>query len=154
MAIVERDQLRQWAMRGAEQRLVEIASETEAIYRAFPKLRGGQNGTARSVRASDDAKAASSKRPGRRGRHMRSASARNAARERMLKYWAERRKPGATAPAKATAENKKETGRIRSAAATGKRGPRKMSAAARKRISEAQKARWAKLKAPKSKSAV
>ena len=32
------------------------------------------------------------------------------------------------------------------ATAAGRRGPRRMSAAARKRISEAQKARWAKQK--------
>ena len=36
--------IRTWARRGAEQRLLEIASEAEAIYRAFPELRNRQRG--------------------------------------------------------------------------------------------------------------
>ena len=40
MAEFDRAQLRQWAVRGAEQRLQEIAAEAAAIHRAFPELRG------------------------------------------------------------------------------------------------------------------
>ena len=36
MAEFDRAQLRQWAVRGAEQRLQEIALEAAAIHRAFP----------------------------------------------------------------------------------------------------------------------
>ena len=39
MAEFDRAQLRQWAVRGAEQRLQEIAAEAAAIHRAFPELR-------------------------------------------------------------------------------------------------------------------
>jgi len=45
-----------------------------------------------------------------------------------------------------------ETGR-RAAKASRRGGARKMSAAARKRISDAQKARWAKVRARKGKAA-
>ena len=40
MAEFDSAQLRQWAVRGAEQRLQEIAAEAAAIYQAFPELRG------------------------------------------------------------------------------------------------------------------
>jgi hypothetical protein len=73
---------------------------------------------------------------------MRSAAARQAARERMQKYWAERRKQAGQSKGEKPAR----------AAAAGRRGPRKMSAAARKRISEAQKKRWAERKASKQRS--
>lgn len=72
--------LRQWALIGAEQRLIQLAEEAAAIHREFPELR-------------------------RRGR------------------------AAAPAPAAATA---------------GGRRRHKMSAEARRKISEAQKARWAK----------
>jgi hypothetical protein len=32
--------LREWAVKGAEQRLVELAEEARAIFTAFPELRG------------------------------------------------------------------------------------------------------------------
>jgi hypothetical protein len=85
-------ELRSWALKGAEQRLVEIADETRAIYREFPQLRN-------------------------RGRAARSSPV------------------------------------VRDVVATdGQEGPtkrrrRRMSRAARKKISDAQKARWAKQKA-------
>ena len=34
--------LREWAVKGAEQRLVELAEEARAIFAAFPKMRGGR----------------------------------------------------------------------------------------------------------------
>jgi hypothetical protein len=79
--------IRQWALIGAEQRLVQLAEEAAAIHRAFPELRqrGGRGGQPDSVA-----------KPG-RGR--------------------------------------------------GRRRKRTLSADARRRISEAQKARWARQKA-------
>jgi len=40
MAQFNTRELRAWAVKGAEQRLAEIAAETGAIYEAFPELRG------------------------------------------------------------------------------------------------------------------
>ena len=80
--------VRQWALIGAEQRLVQLAAEAAAIHRAFPELR--QRG----------------------------------------------RKAGAP-PA---------------AAAGGRRRKRRLSAEARRRISEAQKARWARHRSKKAKA--
>ena len=150
MAVAERDQLRQWAARGAEQRLLEIARETEAIYRAFPNLR--QNGAGRSVQATEQSTSPAPRGNGRRGRHMRSAAARRAARERMLKYWAERRKANGNQAAAAKKE-KTGAGKKTASARASRRGRRKMSAAARKRIGDAQRARWAKVKAARGKAA-
>lgn len=47
------DNLREWALKGAEQRLVDIAAEARAIFVAFPELRGEGRGfdSARSERA-------------------------------------------------------------------------------------------------------
>lgn len=84
--------MRTWALKGAEQRLLEISEEAAAIYARFPELRdrGGINGQ------------------GRRG-------------------------PG-------------RPRRNQDEAAPRARRKRTMSADARRRISEAQKARWAKQK--------
>jgi len=89
MAKKTHNEMRKWALIGAEQRLVQLAEEVTAIHNAFPELRQG-----------------------RRGR-----------------------------PAKAGAQAAES--------AAPKRRRRKMSAEARKRISEAQKARWAKQKSRK-----
>ena len=88
MAKRSNDAMRQWALRGAELRLLEIAQEAAAIYAAFPELR-----------------------------------------ER-----------GKSAPP--AAEAPQGAGRPR-------RRRRQLSAEARQRISDAQKARWAKQKAGK-----
>ena len=37
--------LREWALKGAEQRLVEIAAEAARIYAEFPELRDSQQAT-------------------------------------------------------------------------------------------------------------
>jgi len=115
-----REQLRKWAISGAEQRLLEIASEAAAIYRAFPELReratkGVAPESGRRARAGRTAK-----------RTGMSAASRQAVSERMKRYWADRR--GGASSGKAPAAT---------------RGRRKLSAAARKRISDAQKKRWA-----------
>jgi hypothetical protein len=90
VAKLQSNDLRRYAVLGAEQRLLTLAEEAEQIYRAFPELR---------------------KRGGRPGR--RSSSA-------------------------AEARESSPTGR------KGRRRRRRMSAEARKRISDAQKARWAR----------
>ena len=87
--------MRTWALKGAEQRLLEIGEEAAAIYASFPELRDRSNGTATIGRR-------------KRGRPRKIQSATPVA---------------------------------------GLRGKRTMSADARRRISEAQKARWAKQKA-------
>ena len=87
MAMRTNDSMRQWALRGAEQRLLEIAQEVTAIHAAFPELRQTRRGRPPANTTTD----AAPRTPTRRRR-------------------------------------------------------RKLSAEARKRISDAQKARWAKQK--------
>ena len=90
------DDVRRWAVMGAEARLLQISEEAAAIYRAFPELRKG-GGQAISGRGRG------------RGRG--------------------RAKAAAAAVEGGTAQPRKK---------------RRLSAAARKRISDAQKRRWAK----------
>ncbi|HEU4928178.1 MAG TPA: hypothetical protein VFT24_14075 [Vicinamibacterales bacterium] len=126
--------LRRYAMLGAEARLAELNKEAAGIYQAFPELR-----KQRGARRVPAAAGVGAPRTGqRRRRRTMSAAQREEVRQRMKRYWAQRR--GASAGAQGEAAGAK-AGR-----AAGKRGRRKMSAAARKRISDAQKARWAKRK--------
>ena len=134
--------IRRYALAGAQARLAEISLELEAIRRAFPELR--QNGS-RGVRTRRSAVTAGDEptSPAPRRRSTMSAAQRKAVGERMKKYWAARR-AGAATTAAATAEaNGTPKAKVARAAKGAKRGPRKMSAAARKRISQAQKKRWA-----------
>jgi hypothetical protein len=114
--------LRRYAMLGAEARLAELNKETASIYQAFPELRK-QRG-ARSVPAAAGVVAPRTGR--RRRRRTMSAAQREEVRQRMKRYWAQRR--GASAGTQGEAAGAK-AGR-----AAGKRGRRKMSA------------RWAKRK--------
>ena len=142
MAEFDRAQLRQWAVRGAEQRLQEIAAEAAAIHRAFPELRDrGQRGAATAT-------VVTAAKGRRRGRANMSAAQRKAVSERMRKYWAARREGAGGATSAGSAKAKAAAKPARAAAAKRTRGPRKMSAAARKRISDAQKKRWAERAAP------
>ena len=70
-----------------------------------------------------------------------SAAQRKAVGVRMKKYWAARR--GASETTGTTSSDSAEKA-SKTARGTAKRGPRNMSPEARKRISDAQKARWAK----------
>ena len=86
-------EMRDWARKGAEQRLVEIAEEASAICAAFPELRdrGDKRPTAHrsgSGGANGGVAGATQKR---RRRKM-SAAQKKAVSERMKKYWAARRK--------------------------------------------------------------
>jgi hypothetical protein len=87
--------LRAWAVKGAEQRLLEIADEARAIFQAFPELR--EQGRGFDLQAADTAGTKPSTRRSRtpRGRSPMSAAARKAVGVRMKKYWAERRKAAA-----------------------------------------------------------
>ncbi len=87
--------LRVWAVKGAEQRLVEIAEEARAIFRAFPELRAEGRGF--SVPSPPRGAAPSPARSvtSRRRRRPMSSAARKAVGARMKKYWAERRKSAA-----------------------------------------------------------
>jgi hypothetical protein len=143
-------EFRRYALLGAEARLLQIDKEAASIYQAFPELRK-QAGARDVQKRSPDAAAGRGRRRGGM-----SAAQREAVRERMKRYWAQRRSSGATSSEAASAtDTASSTGAVStSGARTGKgqraktagssRGPRKMSAAARKRISDAQKARWAK----------
>lgn len=84
--------LRAWAVKGAEQRLVEIAAEARSIFQAFPELRKAGRGFDLAKSAGKDiAGTAEGATPRRRRRKM-SAAARKAVGIRMKKFWAERRK--------------------------------------------------------------
>jgi hypothetical protein len=138
MASLEQGQMRDWAVKGAEQRLLEIANEVAAIHRAFPELRrrGNRGPAAGSVEATPT----HGTRGRRRGRRRMSADARRRISEAQKARWAKQRGDGAASgptPAKPARRG----------------GARKMSAAARKRISDAQKKRWAKVRAGKGKAA-
>jgi hypothetical protein len=138
------EDLRRYALRGAEARLLELGKEAASIYQAFPELRK------RGGRSVPDApsRAATRTSQRRRGRAM-SQAQREEVSARMKRYWAQRRNTAAAAESgEATpATEGKAAGRA-SKAGRKSAGPgrRKMSAAARKRISDAQKARWAKRK--------
>jgi predicted ArsR family transcriptional regulator len=102
------DQLRQWAVLGARQRLQELEHEQAAIFRAFPELRRGRVG-------------------------------RPPATFRAESIGAEEVRPGTDGTRGSRHRRRRR---------------RTMSAEARKRISDAQKARWAKQKAEGSGSDV
>jgi hypothetical protein len=76
--------MRRWALVGAEQRLLEIASEAAAIHRQFPELRERAESPSLGPRRTPAAIA-------RRRRKM-TAAAKKVVSDRMKKYWAERRK--------------------------------------------------------------
>jgi hypothetical protein len=139
--------IRRYAIVGAKARVAEITQELDAIRRAFPELReNGSSGarTRRSAVTGGDEPTT----PASRRRSTMSAAQRKAVGERMKKYWAARRAGTATVAAAAVEASGTPKAKVARAAkgpkrGTAKRGPRKMSAAARKRISQAQKKRWA-----------
>ncbi len=143
---------RRYALLGAEARLLQIGQEAASIYQAFPELRK----PGREPRTPDAATAAAGRT---RRRSRMTAEQREAVRERMKRYWAQRRSSGATTPGAGSGSQAASAGTAVTAAGGARKsqrarrkraraggGPRKMSAAARKRISDAQKARWAKRK--------
>ena len=138
--------IRRYALAGAEMRLTEIAQEAAAIRRAFPELRETRGPRRRADLAEQVSTQNEPATPAKsRRRPTMTAAQRKAVGERMKKYWAARRggrqalgssdSPETAAPARAA--------RAPKAGGTAKRGTRTMSPEARKRISDAQKARWA-----------
>lgn len=82
--------LKGYARRGAEARIIELNEELAAIYSTFPELRSGQRG-ARAAGASTNPSGAAAPKRARKRRKM-TAAQRKAVGERMKKFWAERRK--------------------------------------------------------------
>jgi hypothetical protein len=74
--------LRRYAVVGAEARLIQMAQEADAIYRAFPELRGGRG---QSSRATPNGGNTSEGGAQRRRRSKMSAAQRKAVSERMQK---------------------------------------------------------------------
>jgi hypothetical protein len=163
---MKRNELRRYAILGAEARLLAIAEEAAAIYRVFPELRE-QNGhgimTGDRTPGQPQPNPAGEGQPDTRRRSPMSAAQRKAVGERMKKYWAarrgemkgsqtaegngSRRPPESDAPrAPRVTKVARRPGGAPETSARQRRGRRRLSAAARKRISEAQKARWAKRK--------
>jgi hypothetical protein len=85
--------LREWAVKGAEQRLVELAEEARTIFAAFPELRGP--GREFDANRGDSVKVPVS--PRKRRRRM-SAAARKKVSLAQKRRWAEWRKKKGNAP--------------------------------------------------------
>jgi hypothetical protein len=86
--------LREWAVKGAEQRLVELAEEARAIFAAFPELRGqGRGFGSKPEVATGQVKLSKRRRQGM------SAAARKKVSLAQKKRWAEWRKKKAKAAA-------------------------------------------------------
>jgi hypothetical protein len=142
--------MRRYALAGARARLAEMSQEAEAIRQAFPELREGngrRSGYKGSNQSGDDEFPTQT--AGRR-RGM-SAAQRKAVGDRMKKYWAARKaasegSSGSSDTSNATSPRTAKRGirRVAKATSGSSQLPRRtMSAAGRKRISDAQKKRWA-----------
>jgi hypothetical protein len=88
---MNKSDVRSWAMKGAEERLVELADEARAIFATFPELRDqGRGFDANRGRVVTPTLVKARK----RSRRRMSAAQRKAVSVRMKKYWAARRKKG------------------------------------------------------------
>jgi hypothetical protein len=130
--------LRRYALAGAEARLLEIAREAAAIYRAFPELRDAQPVSAQTGSRTPDIENG----PRTLKRKRMSAARRKAVGERMRKYWAERRRAEGTTRRGAASGAASKPAAAKRARKSGKRSTQ--SAASRTRMSQAQKAHPAK----------
>jgi hypothetical protein len=83
--------LRRYAVVGAEQRLLELATEAAEIFAMFPELRGPGRGFMARAKAEPDAPKAPKKR---RGRRKLSADARKRMSEAQKARWAKRKAKG------------------------------------------------------------
>ena len=141
-------ELRRYAVLGAETRLLALTEEVAAIHRVFPELRNGGRPDLRNASENGSSAGGTQARDKGRRKGGMSAAQRRAVSERMRKYWAGRRDASRQQGNKSAAKRPRAAARG-VAAKKATRGPRTMSPAARKRISEAQKARWAKQRAEK-----
>jgi hypothetical protein len=87
---LSRQEVKRFALIGAQSRLAELREEIASLVRAFPQL-GKSTGTSRA-RAADAPAAAATKKRGRRRNFNMSAEQKQAVSDRMKKYWAARRK--------------------------------------------------------------
>lgn len=103
MAVDITRDLRAWALKGAEQRLVEIAEEAAAIHRTFPELRdrAAGVGAVRQAAATPQAQPRRGRRKGRRRNLSPEGRSRiaEAARRRWAEWKAERGQTSEGAPA-------------------------------------------------------
>jgi len=90
----DQEQLRKWAVSGAEQRLVEIAAEAAAIYQAFPELRRGGRQASGGGRARAASRTATS---APRAQRNLSPAARKRISDAQKRRWAAHRKGGGSA---------------------------------------------------------
>ena len=109
MAKLQSNDLRRYAVLGAEQRLLTLAEEAEQIYRAFPELRkrGSGRGPARSASRADAQAPAPQGRKGRRRRRKMSAEARKRISDAQKARWARQRGETAAAGTGSSARKKK-----------------------------------------------
>src|SRR5262245_46926385 len=98
--------LRRYAMFGAEARLVELDKEAASIYQAFPELR-----KQRGARTAPATTGVVATRAGQRRRRSMTAAQREEVRQRMKRYWAQRRSANAAAGESAGAAKETATGR-------------------------------------------
>lgn len=134
--------IRNWALKGAEHRLLEIATEASEIHRAFPELRDRGTGALsgrRRGRPRKDAENGTDPAPRRRRRRKMSAEARKRISDAQKARWAK--------------QNGQSVGNGNQQPAMPARGSeptkekRTMSAEARGKIAAAQKRRWQTQKA-------
>lgn len=89
---LSRQEVKRFALIGAQARLAELREEIASLVRAFPEL-ARSNGAARKNAAVVEAAAGSTKKGARRRRNFNmSAEQKQAVSDRMRKYWAARRK--------------------------------------------------------------
>ena len=137
--------MRGWALKGAEQRLLEMAQEAKAIYTAFPELReGGLVGNGRRPgRPRREETAPATEGPRRRRRRKMSKEARRKISEAQKARWAKQNGQSSDSSPSPT--------RSATPAQAGKK-KRTMSAAARRTIGAAQRKRWRAQKAARKAS--
>src|SRR5215210_8026166 len=101
--------MRGWALKGAEQRLLEMAQEAKAIYAAFPELRDGGdvgNGARRRGRPRKKDAAVTGEAPRKRSRRKMSKEARRRISEAQKVRWAKQRGAQSTAGRAGSAKRK------------------------------------------------
>ncbi len=85
--------VRVWAVKGAEQRLLEIAEEAKAIFATFPELRGQGRGfiAGRRAESTNGRDQATVQKPSRRKRRTMSADARKRIGDAQRARWAKQK---------------------------------------------------------------
>jgi len=128
--------MRAWALKGAEHRLVEMAEEAKAIYATFPELRdaGDGNQSRRAGRPRKEDVTPGTEAPRQRRRRKMSKEARRKISEAQKARWAKQN-------AQSVGASTQEPAPVARHSKPGKQ-KRTMSAEARRKIGAAQKRRW------------